>query len=113
MQDADRAEVAKFIERHWHDKKVMSQGHAYYPHELDGFLQRRNGDIIGLLTYRIDGEAMEVLTLNATITKPKNPSGLRVASWTTRSTGQGRGVRTRRFGRASGWAMLKDMTVQL
>ncbi len=67
MQDADRPEVAEFVERHWHDKKVMSQGRVFYPHQERGFLQRRNGDIIGLLTYRIDGEAMEVLTLNATV----------------------------------------------
>ncbi len=68
MQDADRPEVADFVERHWHDKKVMSQGHAFFPHEEHGFLQRRNGEIIGLLTYHVDGETMEVLTLNATVT---------------------------------------------
>lgn len=67
MQDADRPEVADFVERHWHDKKVMSQGRVFYPHQEQGFLQRRNGDIIGLLTYHVDGEAMEVLTLNATV----------------------------------------------
>ena len=47
--------------------------------------------------------------LTATMTKPKNPSGLRVASWTTRSMGQGRVVRMRRVGMASGWAMLMDI----
>jgi len=67
MQDSDRPEVAEFVERHWHDKKVMSQGRVFYPHEEQGFLERRNRDIVGLLTYRVDGEDMEVLTLNATV----------------------------------------------
>lgn len=67
MQDSDRAEVAAFIEEHWHDAKVMSQGRAFFPHEESGFIRRRDGRIIGLLTYRADNGAIEILTLNAII----------------------------------------------
>jgi len=67
MQDADRPAVAEFIERHWHDKKVMSQGRAYYPHEECGILQRNHGELVGVLTYRVEDGALEILTLNATV----------------------------------------------
>lgn len=67
LQDEDRDQVAQFIERHWHSKVVMSRGQAYYPHECEGFIEWRGDDIVGLLTYRCDDDAMEVLTLNSTL----------------------------------------------
>ena len=45
----------------------MSSGRAYHPHEEAGFVERADGTIVGLLTYRIDDGSMEVLTLNATL----------------------------------------------
>lgn len=65
IQNADRPEIADFVERHWHSKMVMSRGRAFYPHEEDGFIERRDGQIVGLLTYRTDADGMEILTLNA------------------------------------------------
>ncbi len=67
MTNADRAEVASFIGRHWHSKVVMSRGRKFYPHQEEGFLERRNSEIIGLLTYSTRAEELEILTLNATI----------------------------------------------
>lgn len=67
MKDPDRPEVAEFVERHWHSKLVMSQGEAVYPHEHEGFLERRDGRIVGLVTYRVLGGEIEVLTLNSTL----------------------------------------------
>ena len=67
IEDADRNEVAEFIEKHWHSRMVMSHGRSYYPHEERGFIERREGKIVGLLTYSIDEGAMEMLTLNSTL----------------------------------------------
>ncbi|MGB2985356.1 MAG: GNAT family N-acetyltransferase [Phycisphaerae bacterium] len=67
IQDADREEVAEFIERHWHSKMVICYGRPFYPHQEGGFIERRDGKIVGLLTYRFDGEDMELLTLNSTL----------------------------------------------
>ena len=67
IRDADRAEVAEFIERHWGSKISMSHGKAFYPHKEQGFVERRDGAIVGLLTYHLDEEGMEVLTLNSTL----------------------------------------------
>jgi len=67
MEDVDRDEVAEFIERHWHSRMIMSRGRSFYPHEERAFLERRDGKIVGLLTYRTEADAMEMLTLNSTL----------------------------------------------
>ncbi len=67
VRDTDREEVAQFIERHWNSRIVMSGGRAFQPHLGDGFLERRGGEIVGLLTYHMDDRGMEILTLNSTL----------------------------------------------
>ncbi len=67
VQDRDREEVAEFIERHWHSRLIMSRGRSFYPHEEEGLVERRDDRIVGLLTYHIDEEGMEILTLNSTL----------------------------------------------
>ncbi|MCP4246641.1 MAG: GNAT family N-acetyltransferase, partial [bacterium] len=67
IEDRDRPAIADFIERHWQSKMVMSRGQRYYPHEQDGFIEWRDEKIVGLLTLRSNGEAMELLTLNSTL----------------------------------------------
>jgi len=68
IKDEDREEVARFIEEHWQSRVVMSSGKAYYPHLEQGFLERRDGQIAGLLTYHFDDDGcMEILTLNSTV----------------------------------------------
>lgn len=46
---------------------VMSGGRSFYPHKERGFLERRDDRLVGLLTYRLEDAAMEILTLNATL----------------------------------------------
>ena len=58
IQDADREEVAAFIEKLWRSKFVMSRGRKFFPQEESGFIERRDGKIIGLLTYYVEGSAM-------------------------------------------------------
>jgi GNAT superfamily N-acetyltransferase len=67
MTDAEREEVAQFIERHWHSRAVISHGCTIYPHQERAFIDRRDDAIVGLLTFRTDDAGMELLTLNTTI----------------------------------------------
>ena len=67
MLGADREEVAAFIEQHWRSRVIMSHGRKFYPHEEEGFIERRDGKLVGLLTYHVDGDILEILTLNATL----------------------------------------------
>lgn len=67
IQDSDREEVRRFIEQRWHGPLVMSHGKSYYPHKEQGLIERRDGQIAGLLTYHVDHKDMELLTLNSTL----------------------------------------------
>ena len=67
IRDSDREEVAEFVERHWRSKLVVSGGRAFYPHKEQGYIERADGKIVGLLTYRIDEDRLELLTLNSTL----------------------------------------------
>ncbi len=67
ISDDDRADVGAFIEKFWQGRAVMSRGKKFFPHEEEGFLDRRDGEIVGLLTYHAGEDGMEILTLNSTI----------------------------------------------
>jgi len=67
IKDSDREEVAQFIERFWNSRVSMSRGRPFYPHQEQGFLERRGGALVGVLTYHIGDDGMEILTLNSTI----------------------------------------------
>lgn len=66
IQDSEREEVGVFIERLWSGRTVVSKGCVYYPHKQPGLIERRNGQIAGLLTYHLHPDSMEILTLNST-----------------------------------------------
>jgi GNAT superfamily N-acetyltransferase len=65
LQDGEREEVARFIEGHWHSRMVMSRGQCFYPHLEEGIVERREGQLVGLITFRRDDAGMEILTLDS------------------------------------------------
>ncbi|MFW5772988.1 MAG: GNAT family N-acetyltransferase [Phototrophicaceae bacterium] len=70
LNKADRLWVAHFLDQHWGSTKVVSRGQSYYAHLLPGFAAELNdapddAPPAGLVTYNIDGNACEVLTLNS------------------------------------------------
>lgn len=65
--DAEREEIARFIEHHWNSRAVMSSGRMIFPHQERGLMERRGGEIVALLTFRTDHEGMELLTLNSDV----------------------------------------------
>lgn len=66
IEDSDRDEVVEFVERHWLGPEIVSSGRKYHARDLDGLIERREGRIAGLVTFRCDEQGLEVLTLNAT-----------------------------------------------
>lgn len=80
IEDRDREMIARFIEKHWHSKMVMSCGKCYYPHELDGFIDRRGDDIAGLLTMVAEDDALQILTLNSVLEGERVGSSLMLMS---------------------------------
>lgn len=61
----DYAWNTRVIVEHWSAETVVVHGEIYRPVELLGFVAEADGQIIGLLTYHIQGEACEIVTLNS------------------------------------------------
>lgn len=49
----------------WGSEAVAVHGTLFRPAELPGYIAERNGRLVGLLTYDIAGDMLEIVTLNA------------------------------------------------
>ena len=67
IQADDRDDIAEFIARHWGTAEIICSGRRCYPHREEGFVERRDGRIVGVVTFRIAGDQVHVLTLNSTL----------------------------------------------
>ena len=61
--DCDR--VASLLASSWGSTIVVSRGVRHDASRLPAFLAERDGKVVGLLTYAVDGDAMEVVTVDA------------------------------------------------
>lgn len=57
--------VTSFLVEHWSATVIASRGQLINAAKLPGFTAMSNGEPIGLLTYRIDSDQCEVVTLNS------------------------------------------------
>jgi len=65
LAESDREWVRQFTIEHWGDAIVVAHGEVFEPHELPGFATFEGQECVGLLTYRIDGQSCEVVTINS------------------------------------------------
>ena len=56
-----------FIRERWGDEIVVGHGVVYRPHLLAGFLATDAREPVGLLTYTIDGDSCEIVTIDAMV----------------------------------------------
>jgi len=61
----DRAWVIRFIAEHWGAEIVVSRGVVYHPQDFPGFVAIQEGEKVGLVTYNIEGESCEVVTIDS------------------------------------------------
>jgi ribosomal protein S18 acetylase RimI-like enzyme len=61
----DRDWVERLIVERWGDSIVTGRGGVWHPAELPGLAAFRGGDCVGLVTYEIDGDACEIVTIDA------------------------------------------------
>jgi ribosomal protein S18 acetylase RimI-like enzyme len=57
--------VTSFIQERWGSVRMVSKGRVLYPGELEGFAAVQGEKIVGLATYRVEGEECEVVTLDS------------------------------------------------
>jgi ribosomal protein S18 acetylase RimI-like enzyme len=65
LVDADRGWVERTIVELWGDAIVVGRGGVWKPAELPGFAAFEGDECVGLVTYEVDGEACEIVTIDA------------------------------------------------
>lgn len=63
--DGDRPALGRLVRELWGTDIVVGHGVVFTPADLPGLLAERDGETVGLLTYEIDGDALEVVTIDA------------------------------------------------
>jgi ribosomal protein S18 acetylase RimI-like enzyme len=61
----DAGWVARFVAERWGSAVVVSRGRVHTPASLPGFLAVRDGEPVGLVTYEMQGDRCEVVTLDS------------------------------------------------
>jgi GNAT superfamily N-acetyltransferase len=64
LAPGDRADVRRLVEKEWGLPVVTLTG-AYDPSTLPGFVALDDAELLGAITYRLDDDGCEVVTLNA------------------------------------------------
>jgi ribosomal protein S18 acetylase RimI-like enzyme len=62
---ADRAWIQARYKQRWGSNRVVSRGELYTVSELPGFIAWKAAERIGLLTYHVAGEELEIVTLDS------------------------------------------------
>jgi ribosomal protein S18 acetylase RimI-like enzyme len=67
IEPADRSEVVRLLVREWGAVEVvaLSLGGPVDASALPGWLAERDGEVLGLLTYRITDSLADIVTINA------------------------------------------------
>ena len=61
----DRAALERLVRDLWGTNIVVGHGTVFEPATLAGFLAERDGRTVGLLTYVVDGDVLEIVTVDA------------------------------------------------
>jgi ribosomal protein S18 acetylase RimI-like enzyme len=63
----DRVRVERFVRERWGAATIVSRGATHRPSALPGFVALEGSDLMGLVTYSIDGEACEIVTIDSLV----------------------------------------------
>jgi GNAT superfamily N-acetyltransferase len=65
LDETGRHWVDEFITQHWSADTVVARGEVFHPAELPGFAACIDQTPIGLITYTIQGEACEIVSMDS------------------------------------------------
>lgn len=65
IDQASRKRINAFIVQQWYTMKMVVHGESIDMGNADGFYACEGDEIIGLITYRINGKEMEILSLDS------------------------------------------------
>ncbi len=69
VTEVDRPWLESLLREHWGSSQVVSRGRLHQADTLPGFLAVQRGQNTGLITYRIEADACEIVTLNSLVEK--------------------------------------------
>ncbi len=61
----DKKWIAKFISENWGSEKIVAHKKIFYPYNLPGFVVYNKKEMLGLATYDIKNNSLEIVTMNA------------------------------------------------
>ncbi len=65
LGNAEREWATALIVEHWGSEKIVTRGLVHNVRSLEGFVAVQDGEPAGLLTYRIGGDELEIVSLNS------------------------------------------------
>jgi len=65
IEESDREWLRPFMAEHWGAETMVSGGRLMRPAEFPGFVAEREGKVVGVVTYRHEGEDFEVASLDS------------------------------------------------
>jgi GNAT superfamily N-acetyltransferase len=65
LVDADRAWLEELVLERWGAPIVVGHGHVYEVADLPGFVALEGREPVGLVTYSIEGDACEIVTIDS------------------------------------------------
>lgn len=65
LVDADRATLSELLQLHWGSEYIVVHGVSYSPATLPGYVAECEDECLGLITYRIQDRACEIINLNS------------------------------------------------
>lgn len=65
LTEADRAWLEEFVPERWGAPTVVGHGRVFRVAELPGFVALEEDEPVGLVTYSIEGEACELVTIDS------------------------------------------------
>ncbi len=65
LAPADREWVERLLGERWGEPLVVGRGRVWRPAELPGFGAFEGDECVGLVTYELDGDACEIVTIDA------------------------------------------------
>jgi ribosomal protein S18 acetylase RimI-like enzyme len=73
---ADAGWIRQHVTDRWRAETIVAHGEVFRPHELPGFIALWDGEPVGLVTYRVDGDGCEIVTIDTT--RPGSGIGTRL-----------------------------------
>jgi DNA-3-methyladenine glycosylase I len=65
LADDDRDWLERFVVERWSAPTVVGHGRVYHVAELPGFVALQEDEPVGVVTYSLDGDACEIVTIDS------------------------------------------------